>query len=249
MHGAVAVLALSLLVSALAAQAPLWGGALKFALRQLGGCALFAAAALILTGRGAPACAQAAPRLTVGLCLGALVAAVLVIVEVHLPEGSRLLAAFKVQSSTVGNLIRGSGPFEYPNIAASYLAACLPLGVGAIVALPALSSGRRGAVGAVVLSAVFAEALVATGSLAGLGAAAVSLGLLVVAPTVLVGGGVRRMAGLGAVTLVTSVGGHLALDPDARGRLVPTLDAPRYGAAYRVEPVALVAPARPSPPP
>lgn len=145
---AAAALALVMLVSA--ARAPeLRGAALKFALRSLSGVVLAFAAADLLRA------AETRARALAALVAGGAVAAVAVIVEARAPGAASWLRAFHEQTFQTLGQVRGSGPFQFPNIAAMALEATIPL---ALVRAPA------GVVAAVILF----FAVVATGSRAGL---------------------------------------------------------------------------------
>jgi hypothetical protein len=168
---AAAVWAVVLLISALVApiQRP---AALKFALRSLGGVALFVAAADLLDSR------QAISRTLIGLAIGATIGALLMALEVGVAGVSRLLRPFHAQTFGVLGLARASGPFQYPNIAAMYLEAALP----AVVAAGVVAAGRAAAalvrwvLAATVLVALLVEyALVLAASRAGLVTALVGL--------------------------------------------------------------------------
>ena len=156
---AAALLGLVMLVSA--ARAPeLRGAALKFALRSLSGIGLAFAAADLL--RDADTRARALTALVAGTSL----AAVAVILEARAPAAAAwLLAPFHEQTFQTLGQVRGSGPFQFPNIAAMALEAAVPL---------ALACGPAGAVAALTLFL----AVVATGSRAGLvGAMAAGLAI------------------------------------------------------------------------
>jgi hypothetical protein len=120
-HAAAAAFVLVLFASAACAPA-LRATALKFALRSLGGVLLYAAAADLLR---APA---AAARAATALVAGALVAAGAMIAEAHAGR-AEVLRPFHAQTFEVFGLIRACGPFQYPNIAAMYLEAVLPVGL------------------------------------------------------------------------------------------------------------------------
>jgi hypothetical protein len=131
-HAGVIAFGLVLLLSAL--RAPLArADALKFALRSLGGIALYVAAANLLR---AP---RAALTTAIAMSTGAVVAACLMWAELHFPGAKAALAPFHVQSFDVFDLPRASGPFQYPNIAAMYLEASLPV---ALAAGAAFDAGR-----------------------------------------------------------------------------------------------------------
>ena len=121
-HGAVMLMALALVLSALFApteRAAAW----KFTLRSLGGMALcFAVADIVRT--------PAQLRLVVGaLVAAALLSALAALAEVWWPASRVLLAAFKTHTFNVGGFIRAGGTFEYPNTAAMFWEAVLPLGI------------------------------------------------------------------------------------------------------------------------
>jgi hypothetical protein len=133
-HGPVALFAIVLVVSA--ARAPLArADAMKFAFRNIGGIALYVAAANLLR---APAAALTA---TIAMSIGDVVAALLMWAELHVPGAAAALAPFHVRSFDVFGLPRASGSFQYPNIAAMYMEAALPVALMAGVAL----DWRRGA--------------------------------------------------------------------------------------------------------
>ena len=117
-----AVLVWSLVLVASAVCAPAWRGtAIKFALRSLSGILLYVAAADLLRDP------RAVTRTAKALVAGALVAAIAMIAEGRLAFAAALLRPFHVQTFEVFGLVRGSGPFQYPNIAAMYLEAVLPV--------------------------------------------------------------------------------------------------------------------------
>jgi hypothetical protein len=130
-HAAVLVWTLVLFASALCAPA-LRGTAIKFALRSLSGILLYPAAVDLLRG---PA---AITRVAQALAAGAISAALLMLAEGRLARVTEALRPFHGQTFEVFGLVRGSGPFQYPNIAAMYLEAVLPLvfvlGLSSIVA-------------------------------------------------------------------------------------------------------------------
>jgi hypothetical protein len=112
-----------------AALAPLArGAAIKFALRSLGGVALFVAAADLLDSR------RAVWRTLVGVAAGATISAMLMTLEVGVTGFASLLRPFHGSTFGVLGLARASGPFQYPNIAAMYLEAAVPAALAAAVA-------------------------------------------------------------------------------------------------------------------
>jgi O-Antigen ligase len=135
-HAAVLIWTLVLFASALCAPV-LRGTAFKFALRSLSGILLYAAAVDLLRD---PA---AITRVARALAAGAISAALLTLAEGRWARVTTALRPFHGQTFEVFGLLRGSGPFQYPNIAAMYLEAVLPLvfvlGLSSIVAWSARS--------------------------------------------------------------------------------------------------------------
>ncbi len=220
---AAAALGLVLLLSA--ARAPEFrGAAFKSALRGLSGILLgFAAADLLRAPR------QRARVLT-ALVLGAAIAAVGVIVEAWAPSGAPWLRAFHDQTFQALGQVRGSGPFQFPNIAAMALEAAIPVALllGSAGAIRnergedsldlrrrlrwAMPSSLNAAAAAVMFLAV-----IATGSRAGLvGASAATL----VVAVMWARDPLRRRAGwmAGGGLLVLLVAG-VANDPALAARL------------------------------
>ena len=158
-HAGVIAFGLVLLLSAL--RAPLArADAMKFALRSLGGVALYVAAANLLR---AP---RAALTTAIAMSIGAVVAASLMWAELHLPGAAAALAPFHVQSFDVFDLPRASGPFQYPNIAAMYLEAALPVVLAAGAAFDARRARgfRIGTLVAVLGGVAIVQALSLTAS-------------------------------------------------------------------------------------
>ena len=169
-HAGVAALALVLVASA--AHAPLARAeAIKFALRSLGGLSLYVAAANLLR---APV---AALTTAVAMSIGAVVAAILMWAELHVPGAGVALARFHYASFDVFGLPRASGPFQYPNIAAMYLEAALPvvLAAGAAFDLRRRSRFKIGTAVATLAALLIVEALALTASRAALLTAAVAV--------------------------------------------------------------------------
>ena len=133
---------------------------MKFALRSLGGIALYVAAANLLR---AP---RAALTTAIAMSIGAVVAACLMWAELHLPGAAAALAPFHVQSFDVFDLPRASGPFQYPNIAAMYLEAALPVVLAAGAAFDARRARgfRIGTLVAVLGGVAIVQALSLTAS-------------------------------------------------------------------------------------
>ena len=190
-HRAVAAFGLTLFLSA--ALAPtLRGTALKFALRSLGGMLLYAAAADLLRAPGATA------RVAKALVGGALVAALLALSEVRSPRVGALLHSFHLRTFVALGRPRASGPFQYPNIAAMYLEAVAPiagaLGAAAFAARPS----RLRLVGAMLVSFLLLDGVLATASRAGLVG-----GLAALAALAIFYGRRRQTRALGPALLVT----------------------------------------------
>jgi hypothetical protein len=161
-HRAAGAMALVMLASAAVAPA-FRAAAIKFTLRSWGGILLFAASADLLR---AP---QIRRRALQALVAGASIAAGLVIAEAYLPRTWVLLRPFHGQIFQALGITRGSGPFQFPNIAAMALEATLPVALG-------LGTGPVAAgLGVLLLAGV-----VATGSRAGLVVACLALAALAV---------------------------------------------------------------------
>ena len=207
-HAGVALFALVLVLSA--ARAPLARpDAIKFALRNLGGIALYVAAANLLR---APA---AALTTSVAMTIGAVVAASLMWAELHVPGAAAALVPFHARSFDVFGLPRASGPFQYPNIAAMYLEGALPVVLAAGVALDAHRGfrSRWGTVAATIAAAILVEALSLTASRAAMVTAVVvvaAVGLHALA---------RRTPGRWRAPVVLAVVGVLAVANTAIGSL------------------------------
>ncbi|HVT08404.1 MAG TPA: hypothetical protein VHO67_13175, partial [Polyangia bacterium] len=139
---AAAGLALVLLLSA--ACAPRFREpALKFALRSWGGILLGVAAADLLRAR-------ATLRWTLlALVGGATAAAVATVAETRLPSLAPWLRPFHEQTFQALGQVRGSGPFQFPNIAAMALEAAVPLALalGATASAPARAAAAIAAAG------------------------------------------------------------------------------------------------------
>jgi len=144
-HLALAALAVVILVSALAAPVAR-ASAIKFGLRTLGGMALFWATADLLRpssrdvdgaslsasttmARGEPGRAGLGLLAAVpaALAIGAGAAGLLMIAELYVPGAADRLRPFHAQTFQTFGLLRASGPFQYPNIAAMYLEGALPI--------------------------------------------------------------------------------------------------------------------------
>jgi len=172
-HAGVALFAIVLVLSA--ARAPLGRPeAIKFALRNVGGIALYVAAANLLR---AP---TAALTTTVAMTIGAVVASSLMWAELHLPGAAAALRRFHPGTFDVFGLPRASGPFQYPNIAAMYLEAALPvaLAAGVGIGVHKRSRSRTAAILTALAALVIVEGLTLTASRAALVTAGVVLAAL-----------------------------------------------------------------------
>ena len=170
-HAGIVAFALVLLVSA--ARAPFARpDAIKFALRNIGGIALYVAAANLLR---AP---RAALTTALAMAIGAVVSGFLMWADLHLPSAAAALAPFHVKSFDVFGLPRASGPFQYPNIAAMYLEAALPVVLAAGVAFDAhrRRGSQTGTIAATIAALVVAYGLSLTASRAAMLTAIVVVG-------------------------------------------------------------------------
>jgi hypothetical protein len=203
---AVAIWSLVLIASALCAPATR-PAAIKFALRSLGGVALFLACADLIDSP------RAARRVAAALAAGALAAAILMVAEVHVAAVAPLLRPFHATSFRAYGLLRASGPFQFPNIAAMYEEAAMPLllATGAHLAAAAGPRGRL-YIGATLLAGLAViYALVLSVSRAG-----IFTGLTVLLAIALFAGGgtpLRRL-GVGLTVLVAATAAvALAVSP------------------------------------
>ena len=179
-HGAVAAwLAIVLLAAVLAPTGR--GEAVKFALRTLGGGALFFATQDLVSTR------RQVAWIALALCAGAVLSAAAGVAEIWLPAVRGGLAAFKTQASFAGGFLRASGTLQYANTAGMYWEAVLPLvlalGVWAVTrggsdGTPAPPAWRWSATTAAV---VLVQAVVLTASRAAWFAVAGLLAMLFVA--------------------------------------------------------------------
>jgi hypothetical protein len=215
LHQATAGLAVVMLASA--ATAPVFrGAAIKFTLRSWSGMLLFAAAADLLREP------RTRRRALQALVVGASIAAALTVAEVYVPGAPLLLRPFHGQVFQALGMTRGSGPFQFPNIAAMVLEAALPVSLG-------LGSGG----GAAALAVLMLAGVLATGSRAGLVVAAVAL--LAMAGPRLRDARTRATAG----RLLIAAGLVVALGLSAGGALTTRLAFWRDGRWYH----AVIAPA------
>jgi len=208
-HAGVAAFALVLLLSAASASLAR-PDAFKFALRNLGGIALYVAAVNLLR---APA---AALTTAVAMSIGALVAATLMWAELHVPGAAAALAPFHPGEFDVFGLPRASGPFQYPNIGAMYLEAALPVVLAAGAAFDVYRRPRfkAGTLVATAAALVIVVALSLTAS-----RAAMLTAVVVVAGAAL-HALVRRTRARWQAPAVLAVLGMLAVGNTAVGSLV-----------------------------
>jgi hypothetical protein len=198
--------------------------AVKFALRQAGGVALFFAAADIA------AAVRPASILAGCYAAGSVVSALCAIAEVAWRPAAEALLRFKTHPSLVDGVVRASGTLQYANLAAMCWGMALPV----TVALGASRPGIRFRVLAAAAALVLAQALVLSASRAGLVTALVVLAAMALAPSRRVDGlrglalvslaGLAGLAGLGFLT-----GGALSL------RLREREDRPWFAAEFRPE--------------
>ncbi len=162
-HAAVLCWAVAVALSALFATGDRTSG-VKFALRSLGGCALFFASADVTSG------AVWRARVLRGLAAGVAVSAAASVLESAWPSFGAELLRFKASVPGPDSIPRISGTFQYPNIASMYAEASLP------VVLAATSAPLAAVVGVLA-----AAAIVASASRAGLLVGAFTLGLVATA--------------------------------------------------------------------
>ena len=238
-HGAVAAWLAVVLLAALFAPTGR-GDALKFALRTLGGGALFFASIDLVATR------RQVAWIALTICAGAVLSAAAGVAEVWLPAVRGGLEAFKTQSSFAGGFLRASGTFQYANTAGMYWEAVLPLtlalGVWAVTSVPShCRPGPAWRWSAVAAAVVLAQAVVLTASRAAWWAVADLLALLFIA-------GVRCSRPLRGPVVVVCLalmlftvgrwngGGLLAL------RLLASDEATWLSAEFADPPAALVIP-------
>jgi hypothetical protein len=196
-HWAAAFWATAHLVSAAAAEGDR-GAALRFALRMGVGAALVFPVAMEAR------IPKRSPRVLQALLAGALLSAAMAVAEAFVPGAAALLAPFKTTTAHVADVIRAGGPFQYPNPAALYWGAAIPL---LLVLGPWPGRGWRPFPWPTIAgSLLLATAIVASGSRGGLLAAAVVLGTLAaVAPRDLRRAALTALALLGATAVLVAV--------------------------------------------
>jgi hypothetical protein len=121
-HTAVAAWGAAMMISACFSTAHT-GEALKFALRCLGGCALFFAASEFVRSP------RSAALVAIGLLGGSGLSAGAAFAEIWLPGAASVLGSFKTEPSMSGSYLRASSTFQYANIASMYWEATLALGL------------------------------------------------------------------------------------------------------------------------
>jgi hypothetical protein len=172
-HGAVVLMAFALVLSALFApveRAAAW----KFTLRSLGGMALcFSVADGVRTPRQR--------QLIVVVLVGAtLLSALAALAEAWWPASRSVLSVFKTRTFNVGGFVRVGGTFEYPNTAAMFWEAVLPLAV----VLPTLWLRRLStltqAFFVILATAILIQAILLSASRAALGGAVLAMAVLIV---------------------------------------------------------------------
>ena len=148
--------------------------ALKFTLRTLsGGLLYFAARDLVHPF-------PRARRLVLILLAGATLSAALTLLEAARPEWTAWWRPFRTREFTASDLVRASGTFAFPNIAAMYWEASIPLTLAVLVVgddATGPSRRRRMALG-IVFAGLLVHGILATASRAATGGALLSAGML-----------------------------------------------------------------------
>ncbi len=223
-HTGVMFFALAVLLSALLAQSEP-AAALKFALRSLGGCALFFAAADLSSTY------PQVIRCAIALAAGAFVSAAAGCAEMLSTSFAGLLGLFKTQPSQIGGYLRASGTFQYANIAAMYWEAAMPL----LLAL-ALIHGARDKYQRWTWIFPAAMLLIVEAIMLSMSRAAIVLAVIIpisclalVWPAVSIR---RAMAVACAIATVLPLSGHLLLSDFFRLRLKAPDEASWYRAAF-----------------
>ena len=156
------------------------GEALKFALRTLGGGALFFATLDLVSTR------RQIAWIALAVCAGAVLSAATGIAEVWLPPMRAGLETFKTQPSFAGGFLRASGTFQYANTAGMYWEAVLPLtlALGVWAVTGSTGNGRPASTWrwwSAAAAVVLVQAVVLTASRAAWWAVACLLAVLLVA--------------------------------------------------------------------
>jgi hypothetical protein len=196
-HWAAIVWAAAHLASAAAADGDR-GQALRFALRMSVG------AALVFPVAAETRIPDRAARVFQALVAGATLSAAMGLAEALIPAAGTLLAPFRAATVHVGDVIRASGPFPYPNPAALYWGAALPL-VLAIGSRRDDGESKSTRWPAVASGGLLVMAIVASGSRGAILTTAVVLAsLLVVAPLPWRRATLRALALLGVTVVLAS---------------------------------------------
>jgi len=225
---AVGAFAVVLLVSA--ARAPLLRGtAFKFALRTMGGMAVYFVAARVLRRRGAVLAVAGS------LTAGAVVAALLLVWDRHSPAAADALLPFHFAFDVFG-LPRASGPFQYPNIAAMYLEAAVPVALAVGAALDARRGGHRVAIAAAAIALLLGRSVSLTESRAGV----MTVGVVLAGMALFAGLMILAVAGSSLSTLrfkfwLDQVWYKSAIRPAPGGTGVPATLAPEELAVVAIE--------------
>jgi hypothetical protein len=145
------------LISALAATSHRMP-ALKFSLRTLSGVLLY------FVARDLARQSHGARRLVAVVVMGALLSAALTFLEAIKPEWSWWWRLFRPQEFTASGMPRASGSFAFPNIAAMYWEATLPLLLLVSIGRPSISSrqARVRLATMVLLAAILLHAVLAS---------------------------------------------------------------------------------------
>jgi hypothetical protein len=193
--------------------------ALKFALRSTGGAAVFLIAAdWIRSGRGAAWIMSA-------IALGAVLSAVIGILEAQFTSVQSALLIFKTQATLVGGQVRASGTFQYANTAAMYWEAALPIIFAAGVWYSLERLKRRWLAIALVAGFIVIEAIILSASRAALVSIAIVLGVLIIADRIRsTRSGVGRPAAIGLIALIVLCGFQLFVNPFFATRLISESD-------------------------
>ena len=165
LHAAVIGCILAIVLAALFApfeQTAAW----KFTLRSLSGYALFFAAADFLN-------TPARIRIVLTtLVIATLLSALATFVEISIPASHPFLLLFKTRIFNVGEYTRAGGTFEYPNTAAMFWEAMLPVAIGLAswrsIEKADTRSSMRGMLLAATATAIFTQAILLSASRAAL---------------------------------------------------------------------------------
>jgi O-antigen ligase len=148
--------------------------ALKFALRTLSGGLLYFAARDLMRPH------LHARRLVLALLAGAVASASLTLLETVRPEWTAWWRPFRTQEFSANGLTRASSTFAFPNIAAMYWEASIPLVLTVAIGRNGNKPTRRRTLLVVLLSGLLVHGILATASRAALAGAVLSAGALLV---------------------------------------------------------------------